>query len=289
MSKRLLYREYDEKGNLIKLECCKCGEIKSVNNFNKSKSKKDGYVVTCKECRQNYVRNHYKNNKEKILNQCKEYRINNKEKEKERHTQYYINNRSKILNYCKEYQLNNKDKRNEYRKQYYVINKEKEIQKRKEYVLNNKDKIKKHRHIYYIENTQKEVIKIYDNITKNLYPNNGIQYGIIYGVHCKVTDRWYIGQTTNTFDIRYHGDFFNCKNCELSEDNEKLQLLQDDIKKYGQENFEIFEVIDVAFSEKELDEKEVYYIDLYKAYDEGYNSTRGNIFKHEKSKRKGVI
>ena len=32
-------------------------------------------------------------------------------------------------------------------------------------------------------------------------------------------------------------------------------------------------------------EKEAYYIDLYKAYDEGYNSTRGNIFKHGKEKR----
>ena len=53
-----------------------------------------------------------------------------------------------------------------------------------------------------------------------------------------------------------------------------------------QESFEIFEVIDVAFSEKELDEKEAYYIDQYKAYDEGYNSNRGNIFKHNKLKRK---
>ena len=53
----------------------------------------------------------------------------------------------------------------------------------------------------------------------------------------------------------------------------------------GQESVEIFEVLDVAFSEKELDEKEAYYIDLYKAYDEGYNTQRGNIFKHGKAKR----
>ena len=72
---------------------------------------------------------------------------------------------------------------------------------------------------------------------------------------------------------------------ELSEDSSKGQLLADDIEKYGQENFEIIEVIDVAFSERELDEKEAYYIDLYKAYDEGYNSNRGNIFKHGKEKR----
>ena len=108
-------------------------------------------------------------------------------------------------------------------------------------------------------------------------------------MHCKVTDRWYIGQTTTSFNIRYNTDFFSYKTIELSKDSIKGKLLQDDIEKYSEENFEIFEVLDVAFSEKELDEKEVYYIDYYKAYDEGYNSNRGNIFKHNKSKRKEVI
>ena len=136
---------------------------------------------------------------------------------------------------------------------------------------------------------EKEINKIYENVTKNLYPNNGIQYGIIYGVHCINTDRWYIGQTRKSFNLRYANNFFKRKFNGLLEDSEKVHLLQDDIEKYGKENFEIFEVIDVAFSEKELDEKEAYYIDLHKAYDEGYNSNRGNIFKHEKSKRKDVI
>ena len=116
-----------------------------------------------------------------------------------------------------------------------------------------------------------------------------MQYGIIYGVHCKVSDRWYIGQTIRSFKIRYNGDFFKYKFLDFSEDTPKLQLLHLDIEKYGQENFEIFEVLDIAFSEKELDEKESYYIDYYKAYDEGYNSNRGNIFKHNKPKRKEVI
>ena len=130
------------------------------------------------------------------------------------------------------------------------------------------------------------MMKIYENVTKQRYPHNGIQYGVIYGVVCNNTNRWYIGQTTTSFNARYQGDFFKYKFNELSEDNSKGQLLADDIEKYGQENFEIFEVIDVAFSERELDEKEAYYIDLYKAYDEGYNSCRGNIFKHGKTKRR---
>ena len=58
---RRLYREYDENDNLVKLECCKCGEIKTVDNFNKNKSKKDGVYNICKECRKEYN----KNNREK--------------------------------------------------------------------------------------------------------------------------------------------------------------------------------------------------------------------------------
>ena len=255
MSGKRLYREYDDKCNLIKLECGSCREIKTVDNFDKCKSKKDGYHTLCKFCIKEYHSQYNKNNKEKINNH---------------NNQYYQENKEKIVKQHRQYRENNK----EYLRQYKEKNKEKILKYKRQY---NENKL------------YKEMFKIYENVTKNLYPNNGIQYGIIYGVHCKVSDRWYIGQTTNSFDIRYHGDFFTYKFYGLSEENPKLELLHEDIEKYGKENFEIFEVIDVAFSEKELDEKECYYIDYYKAYDEGYNSNRGNILKHEKSKRKDVI
>ena len=364
MSKQVLYREYDEEGNLIKLECSKCGEIKSVDNFNKCKSKKDGYQNKCKKCvkiyQQKYnkinsrkikerTHKYYQNNKDKILNTHKEYRKNNKtkinelvrqwreknkDKCKEYEKQYYENNKEKLISQKKDYAKNNKEKILEYQRKYYEFNKEKmdkyyseyrsnnknkiynyhhnryennkeyfrkvrreryknnkekELEKQQQYRINNKDKINEHNHQRYENKVNEEIIKIYKNVTKNLYPNNDIQYGVIYGVHCIPTDRWYIGQTKTSFNIRYNGDFFIYKFSGLSEDNEKGQLLQDDIEKYGKDKFEIFEVLDVAFSEKELDEKEAYYIDYYKAYDEGYNSNRGNIFKHNKSKRKEVI
>ena len=41
MGVKRLYREYDEKGTLIKLECCKCHKIKSIDNFSKNKTCKD--------------------------------------------------------------------------------------------------------------------------------------------------------------------------------------------------------------------------------------------------------
>ena len=284
-----LYREYDENGTLIKLECRDCHEIKTVDNFHKGKKYKDGVVTLCKNCKKKYdevnSKQYYINNKEKVSERLHQYRINNKEKEKERHTQYYQKNKEKISEYKKQYNLKNKEKLIEYRQQYYLINQN----KLKEYWNKNRDKRINYHKEYHKNKADEEIKRIYENVTKNLYPNNGIQYGVIYGVHCIFSDRWYIGQTRKSFNLRYDNNFFNRKTIELSNDSIKGKLLQDDIEKYGKENFEIFEVIDVAFSEKELDEKEAYYIDYHKAYDEGYNSNRGNIFKHEKSKRKDVI
>lgn len=178
------------------------------------------------------------------------------------------------------------------RKQYYINNKPKKLEERKQYYTNNRSIILEKAHEYtrkrYKDKINQELLRIYDNYTKKLYPKSDIQYGVIYGVHCKPSDRWYIGQTIRSFNNRYQGNFFNTKSNELSDDSTKAQVLNDDIEKYGQESFEIFEVLDVAFSEKELDEKEAYYIDLYKAYGTGYNSNRGNIFKHGKSKRKAI-
>lgn len=318
-----VYREYDENGKLIKLECSKCGEIKTIENFYKSKREKDGVSVKCKSCTKMFSKKYREENKELISEKKRKWRENNKDKNSEINRQYRENNKEKLKEKSKIYRENNKEKIKDSNKRYYENNKEKifkrnmeyyhkNIEKeriwKKNYRERNKEKMREFSRLYkeknrelirqkgrryqrkhYKDKANEELIRIYENFTKNIYPNNGIQYGIIYGVHCISTDRWYIGQTIYSFNSRYNENFFKYKLDELSEDSSKLQLLQEDIEKYGQENFEIFEAIDVAFSEKELDEKEAYYIDYYKAYDEGYNSTRGNIFKHDKSKRKEVI
>ena len=271
---RKIYREYDKEGNLIKKECCKCGEIKSVDNFYKRKDSKDSIDNICKECKKYYAKTRYKKNKDKI----RDYEI-----------RYRAAHKDKIRDYQIRYRATHKDIINEYATNYRIVNKEKINDYAIRYRNDNKiDLMYKARKIRKNE-IEKEISTIYENITKNLYHNNGIQYGIIYGIHCINTDRWYIGQTRKSFKLRSANNFFKRKFNGLSEDNPKLQLLHSDIEKYGKDNFEIFEVLDVAFSEKELDEKEVYYIDYYKAYDEGYNSNRGNIFKHNKLKRKEVI
>ena len=162
--------------------------------------------------------------------------------------------------YCKEWRKENTDNIKEYQKIWREENpqKKKECQKR-----------------WREENIEEAIKKIYDNFTNNTYPNGNIQYGVFYGVYNKITKRWYIGQTIKSFDIRYEGNFLKNKPKEMNE--EKRRLFLNDLEQYGESSFEFHEILDVAFSPKELDEKEVYYIDYYKAYDEGYNGNRGYI------------
>ena len=273
-----LYREYDEvTGELTRKECSKCHEIKDVSCFGKNKKAKDGVQCQCKQCANKYNRQWNENHKEERCEYNRQWRENNPDYGR----QYNEDHKEEISEYKRQYYENNKEKDNERSRQYHENNKEKDNERSRQWRENNPD----YQRQRYEKEVQQEIDKIHENVTKKRYPNNGIQYGIIYGVQNLITNRWYIGQTETSFNIRYHGDFFKYKIDGLSKDNVRRQLLVDDIEKYGQENFEIFEVIDVAFSEKELDEKEAYYIDLYKAYDEGYNSTRGNIFKHGKEKR----
>jgi len=60
---------------------------------------------------------YYQNNKQKIINNVKEYSENNREKILEQKKEYYQNNKQKIINNVKEYRENNKEEINEKRKE----------------------------------------------------------------------------------------------------------------------------------------------------------------------------
>lgn len=92
------------------------------------------------------------------------------------------------------------------------------------------------------------------------------KYGIIYKITNKINKKVYIGQTINDFDTRYHSNI---------EKNTHSEEIKKDIKKYGIKNFEIIKEFDVAYSKEELDEKEIFYIDLYDSFFSGYNKTLG--------------
>jgi hypothetical protein len=74
--------------------------------------------------KQEYNKERYQHNKNKLNKQMKEYREKNKDKIKEYQKEYYEDNKNKVLNYQKEYREINKDKMNERNKEYYEANKE---------------------------------------------------------------------------------------------------------------------------------------------------------------------
>ena len=158
-----------------------CGQIKDITEFAKIGKNKDGsqkYGNFCAICKQLYLKEYYKNNKEKlsklhkkyqeknkptILEAHKEYHKNNKEKIKEGHNKYYNDNKEEIIVKQKEYYEEHKDERQEYWKKYKEINNEKMKEQQKEYNL--KEEVKLHRKDY-VRKYSKE--KYHNNIMHKL-------------------------------------------------------------------------------------------------------------------------
>ena len=91
--------------------------------------------------------------------------------------------------------------------------------------------------------------------------------GYIYKITNKINGHSYIGLSTHLEDRwKYHQDPYNWN-------RENKKTLYQAIVKYGIENFE-FSVIEEC-SVKELGEKEIYYIDYFDTYYNGYNMTKG--------------
>lgn len=275
MPKKELIRIYNNYGVLIKKQCGKCGEIKNIEEFNKDKGKKDGLRTQCKLCDKNSNKKYYTENKNELCEKAKINYDNNKEKKKEYQKEYKANNKEKVKETNKKYRESHKK---EIRK-WYEENPNKVKEWKKIYYEHNKEKVLKKNRDYYYRKTQESINEIYENYTKQIYPNNGVQYGIIYGVFNKATNEYvYIGQTQTSFESRYKGDFFKYKMIEyIDENNEKLQIFKQDLEKYGEDSFEFHTVIDIAFSPMELDALECLYIDKYNTYKNGWNSNRGFI------------
>lgn len=126
-------------------KCTKCGEIlpATTEYFNKKKSGKYGLRADCKNCRKQYHREYYKDNKDDIL---------------EYHREYYKDNKDYILEESKKYYVSNKDTVLEKKKDYYDDNKDAILEKKKDYYDNNKDTILKKQKEYY-QTPQGKIVK----------------------------------------------------------------------------------------------------------------------------------
>lgn len=95
----------------------------------------------------------------------------------------------------------------------------------------------------------------------------------IYKIENLITHKSYIGQSKNIYN-RYHNhhkyDYENPKNSQYD------TKLYKAIRKYGIHNF-LITVIELC-EEADLDNREIYWINYYNTYKDGYNSTPGGQF-----------
>lgn len=61
-------------------KCKECGEVKELGFFAKDKSKADGFVNQCKQCRNSYSKDRYELKKPEITKKKAEYRAVNRDK-----------------------------------------------------------------------------------------------------------------------------------------------------------------------------------------------------------------
>jgi hypothetical protein len=57
--------------------CTKCNKSKSLDNFSINRSKKDGHNYVCKDCKNEYTKQHYSDNKSKYLEKAKRNKKHN--------------------------------------------------------------------------------------------------------------------------------------------------------------------------------------------------------------------
>jgi len=118
--------------------CNNCKQEKDISCFSKKNKLKDGtqrYQPICKNCfnikdterrknkeykkhKSNYLKEYYKENREKILEQKKEYHIENKKEILKKKEEYRSKpkNKKRTKEYSKKYQKENKDKYYSYRR-----------------------------------------------------------------------------------------------------------------------------------------------------------------------------
>ena len=108
-------------------------------------------------------------------------------------------------------------------------------------------------------------------------------YGIIYKIENMINHKVYIGQTSQDrgFKDRYcrKGQgierVYNSYLYEQEHNRYYNAHLFRAIEKYGFDAFVVDEIFDVALTESELNEKEIFYIKEFDSFHNGYNSTLG--------------
>jgi len=123
-------------------KCTKCGEVKPLGEYCKSKRYKDGFFCYCKQCKNKVSERWRKANPEKVKERQKRFYEKNPEKVKEIKKRWCENNPEKIKEKNKRFYEKNTEKVKEKSKRYRENNPEKQKQWQKRFSENNPEKIK---------------------------------------------------------------------------------------------------------------------------------------------------
>lgn len=183
-------------------KCTKCGVIKDISEFYKSKSQKDGLDYNCKKCKKQYRENnkeakakydkqYKKDNKEKVAIRAKLWHQKNKEKVSIRGRIWYQENKENVAKRAKLWRTNNKEKRIRYR----LDNKETIIKSDKQYRKKNKEVIAKSGIRYRTSNAKYDLF--YDKLTVDESPKLH-KDGVSLEVKCKYCNKYFVPSYDST-------------------------------------------------------------------------------------------
>lgn len=105
--------------------CTSCKEEKSISDFNKDRSRKDGHNCRCKACAKEKRRKYREENREKAREYNRKYREKNREKVREYNRKYIEKNLEKNREKARKYIEKNRDycasKSREYREKKNMV------------------------------------------------------------------------------------------------------------------------------------------------------------------------
>ena len=154
--------------------CDNCGKFLGENSFHWQNKEKKFRQSICKKCTKIYGKEYRQENKEKQRDQKKKYYNENKKYILKQHKKWRNENRNKIKDVVKEWRGRNKERINEYHRKYYKDNKNRAKEWYDKYYQDHKDEKKKYVKKYKIKN--KEKIQVFTNRRRarkiNAIPND---------------------------------------------------------------------------------------------------------------------
>lgn len=103
-------------------QCNKCKETKDVSEFHKNRTSKDGLCNQCKQCKIAYIKNHYRQNRDKKKAYDKAYHEQNREKRNANHRDWCKRNRKNIRSYSRKYENQRRKTDSKYKFAAYMRN-----------------------------------------------------------------------------------------------------------------------------------------------------------------------